>query len=83
MSDQAGSAAPSSPRRRVAVVVAIIFIDLLGFGIIIPVLPFYPGRCGERLRYHHITLPAHLRHERAMDGPDGVGHRCCVRHGKG
>ncbi len=30
-----------SSRRPVAVVVAIVFIDLLGFGIIIPVLPFY------------------------------------------
>jgi len=28
-------------RRAVAVVVAVVFIDLLGFGIIIPVLPFY------------------------------------------
>ena len=35
--------APSSAgtRRRVAVVVGIVFVDLLGFGIIIPILPFY------------------------------------------
>lgn len=34
--------APSKGARRpVAVVVAIVFIDLLGFGIIIPILPFY------------------------------------------
>jgi MFS family permease len=31
----------SGTRRRIAVVVGIVFIDLLGFGIIIPVLPFY------------------------------------------
>ncbi len=32
--------APQS-RRAVAVVVAVVFVDLLGFGVIIPVLPFY------------------------------------------
>ncbi|MEF8820806.1 MAG: MFS transporter [Halovenus sp.] len=32
---------PTGARRRVAVVVAVVFIDLLGFGIIIPILPFY------------------------------------------
>ncbi len=37
----AGEAAPSTSRRRVATVVAIVFIDLLGFGIVIPILPFY------------------------------------------
>ena len=40
-SAQAGSAPSSGTRRRVAVVVGIVFIDLLGFGIIIPILPFY------------------------------------------
>ena len=37
------AATPSSSgsRRRVATVVGIVFIDLLGFGIIIPILPFY------------------------------------------
>jgi len=30
-----------TPRRSLATVVAVVFIDLLGFGIIIPVLPFY------------------------------------------
>jgi MFS family permease len=36
------AAAPASgARRRVAVVVGIVFIDLLGFGIVIPILPFY------------------------------------------
>jgi len=35
-------ATPSAQtRRRIAVVVGIVFIDLLGFGIIIPILPFY------------------------------------------
>ncbi|MUV88565.1 MFS transporter [Halapricum sp. CBA1109] len=40
-SSQAASAPPSGTRRRIAVVVGIVFIDLLGFGIIIPILPFY------------------------------------------
>lgn len=31
----------SRPRGSVAVVVAVVFIDLVGFGIIIPILPFY------------------------------------------
>ncbi len=33
--------AEGGSRRPVAVVVAVVFIDLLGFGIIIPILPFY------------------------------------------
>ncbi|NIB99046.1 MFS transporter [Halobacterium sp. R2-5] len=37
----AADAAPGDARRAVAVVVGVVFIDLLGFGIIIPVLPFY------------------------------------------
>ncbi|MDZ7746041.1 MAG: MFS transporter [Halobacteriales archaeon] len=41
VSEQAESATSATARRRVAVVVGIVFIDLLGFGIIIPVLPFY------------------------------------------
>jgi MFS family permease len=32
---------PSGSRRAVAVVVGVVFLDLLGFGIIIPILPFY------------------------------------------
>ena len=40
-SAQADLAPSSGTRRRVAVVVGIVFIDLLGFGIIIPILPFY------------------------------------------
>ncbi|MEF8779344.1 MAG: MFS transporter [Haloferacaceae archaeon] len=40
-SSQAEPAPTTGTRRRVAVVVGIVFIDLLGFGIIIPILPFY------------------------------------------
>jgi MFS family permease len=32
---------PKDSRRRVAVVVGVVFLDLVGFGIIIPILPFY------------------------------------------
>ncbi|MWV63544.1 MFS transporter [Halorubrum sp. JWXQ-INN 858] len=35
------SAGVSNPRRALAVVVAVVFIDLVGFGIVIPILPFY------------------------------------------
>ncbi len=30
-----------SPKRAIAVVVGIVFVDLLGFGVVIPILPFY------------------------------------------
>jgi len=36
-----GDAAPAGTRRAVAVVVGVVFLDLLGFGIVIPILPFY------------------------------------------
>ncbi|WP_313692934.1 MFS transporter [Halorarum halobium] len=32
---------PAGSRRAVAVVVGVVFLDLLGFGVVIPVLPFY------------------------------------------
>ena len=37
----AATATSARTRRRVAVVVGIVFIDLLGFGIVIPTLPLY------------------------------------------
>lgn len=39
--DDAGLGQASGSRGSVAVVVAVVFIDLVGFGIIIPILPFY------------------------------------------
>ena len=39
--DDARWGQPSRSRGSVAVVVAVVFIDLVGFGIIIPILPFY------------------------------------------
>lgn len=35
------TAAVRQPKRALAVVVGIVFVDLLGFGVVIPVLPFY------------------------------------------
>ena len=32
---------PRGSRRAVAVVIAVVFLDLLGFGVVIPILPFY------------------------------------------
>ncbi len=39
--DGADSGLPPTSRRAVAVVIGVVFLDLLGFGIIIPILPFY------------------------------------------
>ncbi|WP_254538853.1 MFS transporter [Halomarina litorea] len=38
---EAGGGDPVAPRGALAIVVAIVFVDLLGFGIVIPILPFY------------------------------------------
>ncbi|WP_277555728.1 MFS transporter [Halobaculum limi] len=35
------AAAPTGSRRAVAVVIGVVFLDLLGFGVVIPILPFY------------------------------------------
>ncbi|TKX76067.1 MFS transporter [Halorubrum sp. GN11_10-6_MGM] len=42
--DENGSDRPpavANPRRALAVVIGVVFIDLVGFGIVIPILPFY------------------------------------------
>lgn len=39
--DDADAGLPTETRRGIAVVIAVVFLDLLGFGIIIPILPFY------------------------------------------
>ena len=38
---EGATAEPRRPKRALAVVVGIVFVDLLGFGVVIPVLPFY------------------------------------------
>ncbi|MFC6754223.1 MFS transporter, partial [Halorubrum tibetense] len=38
--------AVSNPRRALAVVIGVVFIDLVGFGIVIPILPFYVRSLG-------------------------------------
>ncbi|MFC4247113.1 MFS transporter [Natribaculum luteum] len=38
---RAGTATVGRPRRAVATVVLVVFVDLLGFGVIIPILPYY------------------------------------------
>jgi MFS family permease len=42
-SDDAAARPPAvaNPRRALAVVIGVVFIDLVGFGIVIPILPFY------------------------------------------
>ncbi len=40
-SDGEREPAVSNPRRALAVVIGVVFIDLVGFGIVIPILPFY------------------------------------------
>ncbi|VTT86759.1 Multidrug-efflux transporter [Halorubrum sp. DM2] len=39
--DAPRSSAVENPRRALAVVIGVVFIDLVGFGIVIPILPFY------------------------------------------
>nr|WP_050033332.1 MFS transporter [Halorubrum halophilum] len=39
--DPPQSPAVANPRRALAVVIGVVFIDLVGFGIVIPILPFY------------------------------------------
>ncbi len=39
--DAGRSPVVSNPRRALAVVIGVVFIDLVGFGIVIPILPFY------------------------------------------
>lgn len=39
--DPGRSPVVSNPRRALAVVIGVVFIDLVGFGIVIPILPFY------------------------------------------
>lgn len=39
--DSLRSSAVENPRRALAVVIGVVFIDLVGFGIVIPILPFY------------------------------------------
>ncbi|ACM58222.1 MFS transporter [Halorubrum lacusprofundi] len=39
--DPPRSPAVANPRRALAVVIGVVFIDLVGFGIVIPILPFY------------------------------------------
>ncbi len=38
---EAATASVGRPRRALAIVVGLVFVDLVGFGIIIPILPFY------------------------------------------
>ncbi|MFB6107635.1 MAG: MFS transporter [Haloplanus sp.] len=38
---EAATATVHRPRRALATVVAVVFVDLLGFGVVIPILPFY------------------------------------------
>jgi MFS family permease len=40
-SSDGGDDAPRGSRRAVAVVIGVVFLDLLGFGVVIPILPFY------------------------------------------
>ena len=42
----AAALSPADARRRVAVLLLIVFVDLLGFGVLIPLIPFYAVRLG-------------------------------------
>ncbi len=51
--------ADSDARRRVAVLLLIVFVDLLGFGILIPLIPFYAVRLGLTAEWVTVVIALH------------------------
>jgi MFS family permease len=51
--------AESDVRRRVAVLLLIVFVDLLGFGILIPLIPFYAVRLGLTAEWVTVVIALH------------------------
>ena len=53
------SAGPSDLRRRLAVLWLVVFVDLLGFGILIPLIPFYGVRLGLSPEWVTLVISLH------------------------
>jgi len=72
-------AGPSDLRRRLAVLWLVVFVDLLGFGILIPLIPFYGVRLG--LSAEWVTLVISLHSLLQFIGAPILG-RLSDRHGR-
>jgi len=70
---------PADSRRRVAVLLLIVFVDLLGFGVLIPLIPFYAVRLG--LSPEWVTLVIALHSLMQFVGAPILG-RLSDRHGR-
>ena len=70
---------PSDARRRVTVLLLIVFVDLLGFGVLIPLIPFYAVRLG--LSPDWVTLVIALHSLMQFVGAPILG-RLSDRHGR-
>lgn len=70
---------PADARRRVAVLLLIVFVDLLGFGVLIPLIPFYATRLG--LPAEAVTLVIALHSLMQFVGAPILG-RLSDRHGR-
>ena len=70
---------PADARRRVAVLLLIVFVDLLGFGVLIPLIPFYAVRLG--LPAEAVTFVIALHSLMQFVGAPILG-RLSDRHGR-
>ena len=70
---------PEDARRRVFVLLLIVFVDLLGFGVLIPLIPFYAVRLG--LPAEAVTLVIALHSLMQFVGAPILG-RLSDRHGR-
>lgn len=70
---------PADARRRIIVLLLIVFVDLLGFGVLIPLIPFYAVRLG--LTPEWVTLVIALHSLMQFAGAPLLG-RLSDRHGR-
>jgi MFS family permease len=75
----APSLRPGDANRRVAVLLLIVFVDLLGFGVLIPLIPFYAVRLG--VPAEGVTLVIALHSLMQFVGAPVLG-RLSDRHGR-
>jgi len=50
---------PDDARRRIAVLFGVVFVDLLGFGILLPLIPFYGVRLGLSAEWLTLVISLH------------------------
>lgn len=78
-SQGAASLSPADSQRRIAILLLIVFVDLLGFGVLIPLIPFYAVRLG--LPAEAVTLVIALHSLMQFVGAPILG-RLSDRHGR-